>query len=491
MSLLACGVEIRWMMRGWLVVIAILFVALLLWAQVIGAQGVSGVAAQVQINLVRDIFPGPVSSYPAHLVEQRGLLYFTAVDPDHGVELWSSDGAGGGARMIKDVQPGEGDRRPEFPDLFDLTPSSDLLYFTATGNAIGLWRSDGAEAGTFALKEAGVSNGPGSLAAVGNTLFFVAADEQFGQELWKTTGTPETTTLVRDIVAGPDSANISDLTAVNGTLLFTADSRRLLWRSDGTQDGTVQILDGLLQGAITPLASSGTLFFFQLYTMSPPPSHYEVWRSDGTEAGTFALYNLDEQYLTAHQATGFNGQLHFFAKAPGRTELVLWKSDGTPAGTAPLNRDDPTALPAGVELTVAGNHFYYYTRNANFDITIWRSNGSLLGTQPIAVISGDESIAITQFTEYHGRVYFFTPHYDEQMDLWTTDGTVAGTTLLRTFSGEHLPDNDGLKAAPKMKVVGDLLLFAANDGVVGTELWGLTSPFDLSQSSIFLPIVQQ
>lgn len=489
MSFLTCCVGIRWATRNLLVVIVILFVAVLYWAKGAWAQGVSDVAAQVQIFLVRDIFPGPVSSYPAHLVEQRGLLYFTAVEPDHGVELWSSDGTGDGTRMVKDVQPGESDRKPEFPDLFDLTPAGDLLYFTATGNAIGLWRSDGTEAGTFALKEAGVSNGPGSLAAVGNTLFFVAADEQSGQELWKTTGTQETTAIVKDIVAGPDSANVFDLTAVNGTLFFTADSRRSLWRSDGTHDGTVQILDGLLQSAITPLTSSGSLFFFQLYTMNPPPSHYEVWRSDGTGAGTFALHNLDDQYLAAHQVTGFNGQLYFFDKAPGLTDLVLWKSDGTPAGTAPLNPDDPTALPAGVELTVAGNHFYYYTRNANFDITIWRSNGSLLGTQPIAVINGGESISVTQLTEYHGRVYFFTPHYDEQMDLWTTDGTVAGTTLLRTFEGEHLPDDDGLKAVPKMKVVADLLLFAANDGMIGTELWGLYSPIELPHGALFLPIV--
>ena len=87
---------------------------------------------------------------------------------------------------------------------------------------------------------------------MGGTLFFTADDGTTGQELWKSDGTAAGTVLVKDIRPGtsnygyPFGSNVYDLTAVGGTLYFTANDGvhgQELWQSDGTEAGTVLVKD--------------------------------------------------------------------------------------------------------------------------------------------------------------------------------------------------------------------------------------------------------
>ena len=51
-------------------------------------------------------------------------------------------------------------------------------------------------------------------------------------------------------------------------------------------------------------------------------------------------------------------------------------------------------------------------------------------------------------------------------ELWVTDGTAAGTQLLKDINpgaGYSFPEN--------FTVLGDKLIFTADDGTHGTELW--------------------
>ena len=86
---------------------------------------------------------------------------------------------------------------------------------------------------------------------INGTVFFSADDGEHGRELWRTDGTEEGTQLVKDIGEGesygyPRGAYLQNLTEVDGTLFFTADdgeSGPELWKSDGTEAGTVQVRD--------------------------------------------------------------------------------------------------------------------------------------------------------------------------------------------------------------------------------------------------------
>jgi ELWxxDGT repeat protein len=83
------------------------------------------------------------------------------------------------------------------------------------------------------------------LTNVSGTLFFSVDDGVFGRGLWKSDGSEGGTVLVKDIFPGGSSLPEA-LTNVSGTLLFTADDgvhARELWKSDGTGVGTVLVKD--------------------------------------------------------------------------------------------------------------------------------------------------------------------------------------------------------------------------------------------------------
>src|SRR5262245_36207085 len=58
------------------------------------------------VTLVRDINTAPAPLSPAHLTAVGGRLFFTADVPGLGRELWVSDGAEEGTRLVRDITPG-------------------------------------------------------------------------------------------------------------------------------------------------------------------------------------------------------------------------------------------------------------------------------------------------------------------------------------------------------------------------------------------------
>jgi ELWxxDGT repeat protein len=96
------------------------------------------------------------------------------------------------------------------------------------------------------LAISGPGSNPTNLTNVNGTLYFTATNGTSGIELWKSDGTADGTSLVKDIRAGAAGSNPQQLTAVGDIVYFTADdgpSERKLWRSDGTEAGTHMVND--------------------------------------------------------------------------------------------------------------------------------------------------------------------------------------------------------------------------------------------------------
>jgi ELWxxDGT repeat protein len=77
-------------------------------------------------------------------------------------------------------------------------------------------------------------------------VYFSANDGVGGAELWRSDGTPEGTTRVKEIRPGSTGSDPRFFVEYNGMVLFSADdgaAGRELWRSNGTPEGTVRVAD--------------------------------------------------------------------------------------------------------------------------------------------------------------------------------------------------------------------------------------------------------
>ena len=178
-------------------------------------------------QLVKDIVPGSDGSIPWWITPASGSVYFSADDPEHGRELWTSDGTTAGTVLVKDIRPGSHGSRPE---LF--TEVGGVVYFRAE-NRLGaeLWRTDGTRSGTSLVKDVapGSSGAVEELTHVGDTLFFTEWGKHGFLELWKSDGTSAGTVLVKPCHRRAEwcGAGIWDLTVLGENLFFVAPEQHL------------------------------------------------------------------------------------------------------------------------------------------------------------------------------------------------------------------------------------------------------------------------
>jgi ELWxxDGT repeat protein len=426
--------------------------------------------------------------HPNGLAELNGLLLFSAIHNEIGAELWKSDGTKAGTLLVKDINATIFTPHSSRPG--QLARIGDTMFFAAERRDSGreLWRSDGTEAGTVLVKDiapGAAGSSPAWLTRIGDTLFFAAFDPATGAELWRTDGTAAGTRLVKDIYPGTLSSRPSRLLNVNGTLFFVAlfpGTGEELWKSDGTAAGTVLVRDiypGSVFGvdsAFSPFVNvNGTLFF----QASDPDTGKELWKSDGTEAGTVVVKDIVPG--PGSSAAGFwwsvvgvGGTLFFQAFHPD-TGHELWKSDGTEAGTvlvkdivggAGSSRAAPLADIGGVLIFAA-------TEPATGQ-ELWRSDGTEGGTVLIGeIVPGAGSTGVSRWGTLGNSLVFFASQPWTGFELWTTDGLTVN--LLMDINpgpaGSMTSGCVGASEGALARVVNGLYMFVANDGVRGSELW--------------------
>jgi ELWxxDGT repeat protein len=172
---------------------------------------------------------------------------------------------------------------------------------------------------------------PRQLTEVNGTLFFVANDGASGIELWKSDGTEAGTMRVKDIWPGTRGSELFSLSNVSGTLYFSANDGvhgEELWKSDGTEAGTVLVLDmvagsgGSAPGDFIELA--GKLWFSardELYGSELRVVDLGLVEDDRNQDGVINLEDLESLCEAVRSGTAAHYQLdNFWARqdtAPG------------------------------------------------------------------------------------------------------------------------------------------------------------------------------
>ena len=465
--------------------------------------------------------PGPLGAV-------GGKLLFQADDNAHGRQLWATDGTAAGTAIVKYLNPGD-----EGSFASQYVAAGGTVYFTAvTGDGTaGLYATDGTAAPRLVMSFAGGPTAAGQppvlphlLTAVGGDLYFVGRAGSVGLRLYKSNGTAGGTTVVKEI-ARPADAGVADSygplgidnpTAVGGTLFFTLDLPAVgqqLWKTDGTAAGTTLVRQlnaaytppnpppgaspptptplGYEKPAVHQMTAVGTNLFF---VADDDTRGAELWVSDGTAAGTKVVADINPGPAGSGPAdlTALNGKLYFTAQ-DGAHGRQLWVSDGTAAGTklaATISISTASDLYAGPPRTIdgpeprrmvaSGGRLFLTGTDAAHGTQLWTSDGTAGGTHRVTQLPAAYSYpgsavdpAIDGLTAAGGKVYFSAGDPTLRRQLWVTDGTAAGTKMLGPIGdGKQGPTYENLGANPVvLAATASGLLFTADDGMHGRELW--------------------
>ena len=418
----------------------------------------------------------------------ENTVVFSANDGVHGTELWSSDGTEQGTRLVKELTAG-----PIASRIFNLVELDGAVYFMAIANRdVTLWKTDGTEGGTSLVKSFSgiVFEAEFRLVSAGNQLYFYTRSRPgVGAptvQLWKSDGTTSGTSVVKEFVnPGGGNWEPQEFTSMNGTLFFTLDdpnipSSRELWKSDGTESGTVKVKD-IYAGQLGAFPQNLTVANGILYFFAGEPVHgFALWKSDGTEAGTvFVSNSMSTQGSEFIQGMAAVGDKVFFGM---NSTQSLWVSDGTPEGTKRLKTPTPTIEGSRVlgQIQAVDNTLFFSMSDRATGVELWKSDGTEPGTVLVKDIRrGVNNSAPFGFTRIGDQIYFSADDGVRGRELWKSDGTSNGTTLVQDFSNGPTGD-----APTDIVLAGENLFVFASSPAYGIEPWVYTRGPNIAPTDI-------
>ncbi len=429
-------------------------------------------------------------------VESGGKLFFLADDLEHGTQLWKSDGTEAGTGIVTDVLPEVNTEG----GVWNMTAMGDSLYFTTQASSDApreLWNTDGTTSTLVTTLTHSPQDGPFTVAE--DTLYFRSGG--WGEELWRSDGTAGGTRLLTsiDVIAAQNRIDQSsgsggdlqwspELTPVGSSLYFlnakytgggVVDGVMLgpysitLWRTDGSDAGTVPVQDFPSMGGREYLTFAGDLtavgdtLFFRAWD---PTHSTELWKSgpDGTAMVTSVnvgwYYGFYPNDLTAAgNALYFKTDPYFSSSTDHWVGGDFWKSNGFEEGTVPVSFDGcPTTL-AGT--TVIGDSAYFTRTDSNGELELCRSDLAAEQTYVLKHFYTGESLSgsLTPVSD----TLFFTVQDGSDYSLWKVD---ADATSAVPYPG--LSANGLIPQSTAYTAVGGTLYFPAyRTATNGYQIW--------------------
>jgi ELWxxDGT repeat protein len=205
---------------------------------------------------------------------------------------------------------------------------------------------------------------------------------------------------------------------------------------------------------------------------------WQLWRTDGTQNGTVLFKNLrldattPSVSLRPRNFIDVDGEL-FFAASDGTSGYQLWRSDGTESGTVRVKDVEPVIVNSTIEyLAVADGVLFFAANDSANGRELWRSDGTEAGTALVKdIYPGSGSGFPSSLTTVNGTLFFAADREEYGVELWKSDGTATGTMMVRDI----WPGARGSYSFGFTSVNGSVF-FTADDGYHGTELWVLHPP---------------
>jgi ELWxxDGT repeat protein len=474
--------------------------------------GGSGKAEVVEDGLPGGgIRPGVLGSQPGFLTEVSGQLFFRANDGTTGTELWRV-GPGGNAALVEDSVAGGGIASGTYESYPAwLTNFGGTLYFSAFQPEVGveLWRVSGSGDAVLVDDTTGGDDGiglsfagsyPEGLTASGGTLYFRAANALVGYELWKINGAG-LAELVEDALSGGglNPGNFSSypnrLTDHQGILYFnatTANDGAELWRvnSSGVAEivsraGSVGIHDGALGSNPEYLTSVGGVLYFSANDGS---QGVELWRVAGSGLAELVEDNIPGDGLAPLAASSFprlltrRGDSLFFSATNSASGTELWWIDGV--GTARLVGDgvmdggiNPGAADADpANLSAVGGSLFFSADDGMHGVELWQVGLSGIASLVSATadpvgLNGNSADAFPQPLAFvNGTLYFSAFDGRNGRELWRMSGNGPAELVEDSLPGGGLRAGAAGSNPRDLLAVGGTVYFTA-DTEAGVGIW--------------------
>lgn len=408
--------------------------------------------------------------------------------------------------ILKDLNPGPSGFNP-----YDLTRLGNRIVLSGKGGAEGNepWVLNGSSASLINDLSAGSdSSEPSGFKVLGNSAYFMASTPATGRELFRTDG--DSVEIVEDLVPGPDSSSPYYLKPVGDFVYFQASTpatgSELFRAGPGGIDLVSDINPGVDSSYPSNMTAIGSYLYYMAYT---PASGYEPRRTDGAIEQLVHEVSPGADSSYPGEFAGLGGNVYFTAD-DGTNGYELWKFDGV-SGSLVADLEPGAGSSYPYDLTGLNDRLYF-TVDQNSAVgsePFWTDGGMPTLLQDI--VPGPEGSNPEAFHPLGNFLYFNAGTEALGFELYRTDGT--NTALFEDFfageesSNPYFPtqDSDGrlfvsaytpetgyepyeiLPAGPRLlKDVlpgpssseavnfvsqGDRVLFTADDGTRGFEIW--------------------
>ncbi len=436
----------------------------------IGQEGASAATLRAPagtVEMIGDLRPGPDSSIPAWPPTSfrwaNGRVFFASDDGLHGLEPWVSDGTPQGTVLVGDLAPGAADSDPAY-----FTSAQHAVVFmtdtrlASSGPLTGaIWATTatgtGGHAGTSTLLAQGKDVVSLDAEPLGGIALLATSDFDRNPQLWRSDGTVAGTVQIKQHLTLPDQ-----LSPIGGIALFV-DAQNPLWRTDGTHDGTRKVYtwggNDFGSTFLLNLTVVGRRVFFRVFQVDAIGE--ELWVSDGTRRGTRVVTDLRPgRASSAPRRLTPDGDHLLFIANDGVHGRQLWRTDEKGRRTVRL-----TNLPAArIGAPVHCGNAVYFAATDHRGRELWARSGHPAEVRRVVDLApGSDDSNPRSLTCLGSTLVFTADDGQHGRELWTLAGPRRRPVLHDLSAGSSFPG--------VLTEAGGDVYFVANDGVHGREPW--------------------
>jgi ELWxxDGT repeat protein len=431
--------------------------------------------------LVKDIEPGPDSSWPYPVGNVDGRVFFVSRQPTTAAvphDLWTSTGTEDSTQLVLDVPA---PRFPWLPFPWPLFTLGDEFYLAVADD--GVLKTDGTTSGTTSIADIGIDTVLG-VTNGGYGMFAGRVGELANRALPHVTdGSPQGTELIplpHGVTMEESVLSWSRFSLTrfrNGFAMGMQRPMGDLWLHDPEASITTRVQPCGPNLVYSPdwmsAAALGELLIVDCYD--------RIGVSDGTAAGSHLVKVLPGGTNPRRvPMTPLAGHVYFLGPHG------LWRTDGTAAGTEPMGASVRKLWDADVsDMVTSDGLLYFAAKTRRSGRELWRTDGTVAGTFLLRDIAPGETSGIPytnddgfglRMVAVPGGVVFAAATSSSGVELWRSDGTPAGTVPLPEIAPGPASALITLAPFARMQRAGSRVFFSADDGVHGYELWAIDLP---------------